>query len=131
MISAFEIYFVMQLDDMKSVIGFLMWVATFSTVVALGLAFMAWDEDNDVAKKAARLALRLGVFATVFAGFNAFVPSSRTAAVMFVLPAITSDRAIEAIRPEATELYELAKDALRGLAPPAKTAEPEKAESEK
>lgn len=46
------------------------------------------------------------------------LPSSRTAAAMIVVPALTSKEVVEPVAGEAKELYDLAKEALKNLAKP-------------
>lgn len=64
-----------------------------------------------------RLAPRIAVVAGVLLTVNAFLPSTKTAAAMIVIPAVANN---EAIQREAGELYGIAKDALRELAKPDK-----------
>lgn len=116
MISAFDVYLVMQLEGIK---GLLFLVSTLSGLLttAAGLAsfFLAIGED-EVPPLLKRL-LRWGVvFLVVSSTLNAFIPTPKTAAAMYLLPTLTSPEVASELKPEAKELYQLAKDALRGLA---------------
>jgi len=65
-----------------------------------------------------RLAPRIAVVAGVLLTVNAFLPSTKTAAAMIVLPALSDIANSETVQREAGELYGIAKDALRELAKP-------------
>ena len=111
MISAWQVYLVMQLDR----IGTLLAIVAIASI--LGFLFVCvFVEDQPSNDERARKALKsFALVSAIFAPLWIVVPSSKTVAAMIVLPAITSDRAIETIAPEARELYELAKEALRGM----------------
>lgn len=116
MISAFEIYLVMQLDTIKFFVGF--WT------VSLAILTLAWCRSAADSKDDKMFALGKypAMLAAVFMMLGAVLPNSKTAAAMIVLPAITSDSVIEKVTPEAAQLYGMAKDALRNLS----KKEPEK-----
>jgi hypothetical protein len=109
MISAFEIYLVMQLDSIVTVF-FVFAVA--SGFVALFLGFIGAAEDNPVWLAFAK---RLCVWSVASSLLAAFVPSTKTAAAMLVIPAIANS---EAAHKEAGELYVIAKQALKDIASP-------------
>lgn len=137
MISAWDIYWVMQLDSIGCAFVF---VAISLLVVAAGAAVGAmfnrdmraiWSDNKEgnsfkeydakvvgwtsVAKKTAPIGLVVALLA-------AFIPSTKTAAMMLVIPAVANN---EAIQREAGDLYGIAKDALRELAMP-KNEQPSK-----
>lgn len=115
--SAWNVYWVMQLDSIG--VGLLMFgVAS----VFVGLAFFSYVAS--VHDRVSACGVMSVLFAFVLWTVCMFLPSSRTAAAMIVLPAITSAEVRSAVAPEAKELYELAKDALRSVGKPA----PEKKE---
>lgn len=124
MVSPFEVYLVMQLDSINALFG---WLAGASALLAGGWLFavaMTTDFDFqaskeekkvrlDAAKKFSFRALLFGVVCLVAA---AFLPSTKTAAAMILLPALTSKEVTEPLSREAGELYGLAKAALRNVA---------------
>lgn len=109
-ISPWDIYWILQLD---SVIG-----AAIAVLVCCGTAVLIllmfspiWlDEAGDPRKFAATAARRLAYFAFPALLVTVFIPSSKTAAAMVVLPAITNNANVQR---EAGDLYAMAKDALR------------------
>lgn len=121
MITAWDVYWVMQLDRIVSVSHF---VAVFGVTLGLfgtairSLAAQFKDKDGDSAIVYGVLWLAPYIFVFGLTGWATYtlLPSSKTAAAMIILPAITSDEAAEAIKPEARELYELAKKAVANLA---------------
>lgn len=131
MISAFDVYLVMQLDRIGGALtlvclgAFVVGGVTGAVYAALGGPSAA-DSDED----AARMVTMLKVFkvcawtAAIIIPLSALLPSTKTAAAMIILPAMTSDKVIEAVKPEARELLDLTKEALRGLSKQ-KPSEPE------
>lgn len=133
MITAWDIYWVMQLDS----IGFVVFLIGFAFgVVAVVAGFLGYiDRDTasiyegasyDEAREKHRKLIANGASKLRVAGraalccapillLAAFIPSTKTAAAMIVLPAVANNKAIQQ---EAGELYGIAKDALRELARP-------------
>lgn len=110
MISAWDVYWVMQLDSIGMGLGF----SGLILIVFGSLVFYACVESDDY--RGIWIAIPSVALAFIFWIGNAFLPSSKTAAAMYIVPRLTSGEAIEAMKPEARELYELAKDAIRELA---------------
>lgn len=108
MISAFDVYLVMQMDSFVNVAAFSAVMA--SILVVCGLPFWAGLDEGK------RYAKICGVIIIVMTIVAAILPSTKTAAAMIVLPAITSDRVVSAMTPELRELLDLTKDALRNMA---------------
>lgn len=121
-ISAWDVYLVMQLDTIS---GLFVGLLVASSVICAGLFVVqachssddhwSWNEGNIEERKELRRKLRAYsaktlVVAMFFALASATLPSTRTAAAMLVLPAIANN---ETIQKEAGELYGLAKEALR------------------
>lgn len=130
MIDAWDVYWVMQLDR----IGGMLVALTIISGCALGVSTIiggfavadSYGSDREQAKSTLKRIVSYGSASFVFAFLCAsMIPSSKTAAAMIVLPAITSDTVVQTVAPEARELYELAKDALRSVAKdkPSKEAE--------
>lgn len=114
MISAWGIYWVMQLDSIN---GTLTWIAVLASLALLVCAFI-WsvaDGDEEIGRRVWKmLKASLATLAVTFL-LGTFIPSTKTAAMMIVLPRIANN---EAIQREAGDLYGIAKDALRNLAAP-------------
>jgi hypothetical protein len=144
MISAWDVYWVMQLDSIGFALSWLGLAALAAAIVALWFAAIGFESvgDEPVAKPerighaeipdfsferrhrewrerksrrevAVASTPWVGRFACVFATFTALniaLPSTKTAATMFIVPAIANN---EAIHKEAGELYGLAKQALK------------------
>lgn len=127
MITAWQIYWVMQLDS----IGCFVFAAFVISLVCGGCAFLfaaihagddhwSWNCDRIGQRQDFRRTLyrwgRLAIAASLVCGLAAaLIPSTKTAAAMIVIPAVANN---EAIQHEAGDLYGIAKDALRELARP-------------
>lgn len=110
MISAWQVYLVMQLDAISTV------ACVFGTLLSIPACFfggVGLIEDDDrqikVAKSFLSISIPLLIIGTV-------LPNSRTAAAMIVVPALTGKEVVEPVAGEAKELYDLAKEALKNLA---------------
>ncbi len=132
MITAWQVYLVMQLDNIRDVLG----VCTVILGVSLlfGGAFgafvvseMCGDRQAGCWKMYRRLVSTGMVLFSLLLICTTFIPSSKTVAAMIVLPAITSETVIDNVTPEAKELYGLAKEALKNLGAKDKPVDPEKA----
>ena len=125
MITPFEVYLVMQLDSIFSALSFL---ATAGFIVAAVLTIWNGASRFDAAEYpslcdrpereklwAARASSRKQVLVWTVPIFllAALIPSSKTAAAMIILPALTSKEVTEPLAAEGRELYALAKQALR------------------
>jgi hypothetical protein len=121
MVSAWDVYWVMQLDA----IGTTAFVVALLGLLAGGVGSLihygASTGENDFDKATARATkVFRGVFfvGVVALMTCAFLPSSKTAAAMILVPALTSEQVIEPVGAEARELYALAKQALTNIAQP-------------
>lgn len=117
MISPWDIYWVMQLDSIGAASVLLSIFAVPSaifTALAAKEGELPWSVPVILAPFAALL-----LFAAIF------LPSSKTAAAMLVIPAIANN---ETIQREAGDLYQLAKDGLRELVKPDESVKAEKVE---
>lgn len=139
MITAWDIYWVMQLDSIGCAF-LLVAIATLAVGASALVGAMLnrdmrsfWEDtpesksykkyDGKVAGWA-RIAKRTAPVGLVLLVLAAFIPSTKTAAMMLVIPAVANN---ESIQREAGELYSIAKDALRELAKPdAAKPEPQK-----
>lgn len=112
MISAFTIYLVMQADGVSAslfIIG--------SCMLIWGGICWAFYSDLDEFGNERKIysSWKLAMIGIALLAIAAAVPSTKTAAAMLIVPAITSESAIEMASPEARELYELTKGALRSF----------------
>ncbi len=121
-ISAWDIYWVLQLDSIGAAVFVL---AGLFAGGAFGLALTGYFnlENSRVmpelptsqreaveGKRQLRAAKAFAFVAIPFVALSALIPSSKTAAAMYVIPAVANN---ETLRKEAGELYGLAKDALK------------------
>jgi len=106
MITAFDVYLVMQLDSIK-VFFTLLSVAIFCVGVFFAGVFL--DENEEASWKVSVAP----IFGVVLGAISAFLPSSQTAAAMIIFPAISSAEFTGVVAPEVKEVWELAKEALR------------------
>jgi hypothetical protein len=125
--SAWTIYWVMQLDSIGSYTTFLTLAIGAALVLLTIFGAMNRHLSNtfpelDVSKQERssgemmhRIARRLIAPFLIISAVATFIPSSRTAAAVVILPAITNN---EQIKKEAGDLYGLAKQALTNLAKP-------------
>lgn len=107
MISAFEIYLVMQLD---SILTGLILITLASSVSAGAFALAGFGGFHGKDERCILAAKRLLATATIALGLSVVIPSTKTAAAMIVIPAIVNNEKVQA---EAGDLYELAKAAMR------------------
>lgn len=103
MITAWDVYWVMQLDSIAALFFGLAIVGACVAVIA-GIATLCEDWRP---KKSLAVVYSCALVAVTLAA--ALTPSSKTAAAMIVLPAIANNETLHA---EAGKLYELAKKAL-------------------
>lgn len=114
-ISAWEIYWVLQLDTIGAAAEISSFLGVFIMPFVAGFLVCEVKTWPAYVASAALIAAWLVVTAVAV-----FLPSTKTAAAMFVIPKIANSEVIQA---EAGELYELAKQAMRR----AVTDEPAKA----
>lgn len=135
MISAWDVYWVMQLDTIIQLFGIFgiigLLVGVISLMIALFQRNSTWGTEAETAKTFLPYCKALTVTALICVTLSAFLPSTKTAAAMIVLPALTSDTVVEAVAPEARELYDLAKDALRSVSNKAAAPAPVEPKPEK
>lgn len=114
MISAWDVYLVMQLDSIRAALFVICGLGVTSALFVAGpMAGIAdWDEKKSMRRKSTRalIACVVGLL------FGAVIPSSKTAAAMILVPKLTSPEVVQPLSKEAGELYGLAKEALRNLA---------------
>jgi hypothetical protein len=130
--NSFSLYLILQLDSIGATLTVISIIVALATAVIALVAFFAMIEGADeILAKALVYTKKGAIAALILFGVNAFLPSSKTAAVMVVLPAVANN---ENIQREAGELYQIAKQGLTDLvkkaaAPKGDTKEPTKDEA--
>lgn len=101
-ITPFDVYLVMQLDRLSCVATILFTILTIVYVVLVifgvmevSMAMGQEDEDYKSGKAKLSLSWKIGTVAAVFLLFGAFIPSTKTAASMFLLPAIANNKEVQ------------------------------------
>lgn len=116
MIDAWDVYWVMQLDSIGTLLLMLAIISIVAGILVSAIsACIVYFDENDAFRPGLRFGARCLTAGIVVAMVNAVLPSSKTAAAMIVLPALTSDQVVEPLTAEARELYGLAKQALTNL----------------
>ena len=108
MISAFEVYLVMQLDSIRTML-------LVSGVIGTAFCFSAFVTVFEFEDTPRWLKFIFGL-CILFGFASGLLPSSKTAAAMILVPALASEEVVEPVAAEARELYQLAKQALREVA---------------
>jgi hypothetical protein len=121
MISAFEVYLVLQLDSISNGLNFLTLLAGCAVIGLYVIGFFCKYEeyeDSDSYNVGVSLHQKVPKAGALFLSLfivNALFPSTKTAAAMIMLPVITSKDVIEPIAGKAKEFYTLTKEALKSL----------------
>lgn len=114
MITPFEVYLVMQLDTISNVSLFALCILGLTFAILSGTAGMMYaDGDKEDSAALKRVLRKIFPYLLVSLMVSTFLPSTKTAAAMIVLPALTSDEVVKPLGNEARELYDLAKQALK------------------
>lgn len=111
--STFLLYLIMQADSIKSSMCAVVAVTAFIGLIALVMWSFTLIEGHPREPLARRILI---ILVSTFLGglfLNALIPSTKSLAVIVVLPAIVNN---EAVQGEAKEIYTLAKEALKEMA---------------
>ena len=115
--SAWTVYWVLQLDGIRTLLCTLAALSGVCTGLSAFFGGMMVSDYNDEEKIRGKYVLGLvrkfGVAFVVLLSIGILTPSSKTAAAMIVLPALTSEEVVGTVKSEAKELYEMAKEALK------------------
>ena len=112
MVSAWDVYWVLQLDSIVQVfIGLAL--ASACMVVGCGIGIIESYGDDEAAWRGR--AFKAAASFVFFLLATGLTPTSRTAAAMILVPKLTSPEVLQPVGAEAKELYGLAKDALRRI----------------
>lgn len=107
MISSWEIYWVMQLDAINTTATLASFIGLLAVPLMWGFILSGTDGFGiRIAGSGVTAAWMLAL------GIATFLPSSKTAAAMIVIPAIANNERFQA---EAGDLYQLAKQGLQKL----------------
>lgn len=116
-ISPLELYFILQLDSIIGVLGFVSGMSLFVIcMIVLGIVIAhAADSyhENTVHERFApysKFIKKTAVVTVVTGALATFLPSTKNAAAIVVIPAIVNN---ETIQREAADLYGMAKQALK------------------
>lgn len=133
MITAWDIYWVMQLDAIGAVVSFIAISLCLITAIAFVLGGInkyeasEWPSISEGKKELGlarqAYAKRMLLPAATLLLLSALTPSTKTAAAMLIIPKIANS---EVIRREADDLYTIAKEAMRNLAKPDSSEEAKK-----
>lgn len=122
--NAWTIYWILQLDSLNTLFCILSVFATIgagiSVVAAIALSadLSAYDVEKKTkdflhAQLIQKVAKCMSIVASILLLLAAFLPTTKTAAAMVILPAVVNNQKIQA---EAGDLYNIAKQALRKAA---------------
>lgn len=119
------VYLMMQADSIGCMLFACFIIFTLLTGVILFGGAIATDcgtgygsRDEETWSSCKSYAVRMGILSFIFGTLCALMPSTKTIAVMIVLPKVTSPEALDKISHEAGDIYNIAKDALKNLAKP-------------
>ena len=136
--NAWTIYWILQLDNIGGMVGVASVLAAILLAVLIVYALICQNSNPeewisseyknkaqralDRAPSVTKAAKKTGFLLAGLLAFSAFLPTTKTAAAMVILPAIVNN---ERIQHEAGDLYQLAKQALANAVAPDKP-EPKK-----
>lgn len=110
-ISPWTVYWILQLDSISVALGTFVVISLASALFVPLLAGLIFDLDEDDLRAILVKVWKPWAVLTLLAMLvGTFLPSTKTAAAIIVLPAIANN---ESIQREAGDLYDLAKQALR------------------
>jgi len=112
-ISAWDVYWIMRLDGIKEGLTALFPIGLFLLFISGFLTVACWvnDDKNELPiKKAVKCYIAIASIWAFFMLSNLFIPTTREAATIFVLPRVANSKMVmEEIPKEAREIYGLAK----------------------
>ena len=113
MITSSEVYWIMQMDSIKSgvTIPALLFGVIALVAIIVGLVLII-DPDDVGCKKQGLWMTLVSPFILCLCLLTSLIPSTKTLATMYALPAIVNN---ETVQTECKELYSIAKSALKDL----------------
>lgn len=121
MISPWEVYFILQLDEIRGMFTFFAFMLGVGCFIAFFAGAILRDNYPEHPSYASGKRLhdvivpRLFFALLVCGAINSFIPSTKTMAAVVILPAIVNN---ETVQKEAGDLYALAKQGLKELVTP-------------
>lgn len=125
MITPFELYWILKLDDIISLFVILILISVIGIVVVPWIAFSTgWadSEKGNVAKTIKFTFIPL-VLAVLFGLVQVFTPTTKQMATILLLPKIATEENVQLVSKEAKELYGLVKEFLKDEFNPEKDKE--------
>jgi hypothetical protein len=113
--NAFSLYLILQLDSIVRTLGIISVIGAGGSLLGFIVAALQRSDEyngHEVSSAIFKYAKRGLITCVALFAFNGLLPSSKTAAVMIVLPAVANN---ENIQREAGELYQIAKQGLADL----------------
>ena len=107
MITESSVYWILKLDDIRTLFGvatFIFGFATFVSAVAWGLNS---SDNNSFAVSAKRFCIKAFSACAVCAVAIAFIPSTKQMAMIKVLPAIANSEIVGEMSADAKEIYRM------------------------
>ena len=115
MISASTIYWITRLDNINFVLCFLWITGTLvSILTGIGWCFMFMNEEPELSKLARKVCVRFFLLTVFSMGINIFIPSTKEAAAMIIIPRIANNQQVQ---DTGKELVELAREWIEQLKP--------------
>lgn len=119
MITPSTIYWITRFDDIRTGLAALAIVAVALAALALDMFLMTVenvhrDNETEYTKLAFCFVAALVLFAGVLGGMRAFVPATRDAAAMAVIPALANSEKVQTV---GNAVYDLAVEWLEELKP--------------
>lgn len=114
MISGWELYVVLKLDSFQAFFQTIGGIGLISSIGGLIITTVASFDDDETTKvlanKAASLFRKMLVVSGLFVVTGLFLPTTKQAAAVLIIPKIATNENIEVISDEAKSLYSLAKE---------------------
>lgn len=110
MITAFDVYLVMQADSIAGCFAALTALACLALIsITCYVMSMESYTPDDIKAKGIKNIKIAGVIAAFSVIAATACPSSKTLAAMYIVPALTSEKTLATLGPEVKELYALLK----------------------
>lgn len=118
MITPFSIYLIMRLDSIKSTLTGMSALFSFIGFIALVAFLVSLDSESETCLKVRKICSRIVLTAISIVIFcivsHAFVPSTKEAAAIVLVPKIVNSEFVQETLPkESKELYFMAKEYLK------------------
>ena len=123
MITAFDVYLVGMLDSIKESTVFIVLLSVCAILVGASIliiantsSYMSDEQISRLIKVGKRTLITSIIITTIFLGVHTFLPSSRLAAAMYILPAAANNEDLQKIGGDSLKiLRELTEKWLQGV----------------